>query len=238
MSEGEDVTLMIDGRTVTVPATASIWDAANALGIDIPVLCHDTRLPAAGVCRLCVVDVGERTLAASCVRACAQGMHVLTDSEELRQHRGMLIDLLVSEQPDVSLRELTTGDDQLYALARVEEVSGHALPDWRERAGATGRGNDHSSPVIRVDHQACVLCDRCIRGCNDLQHNHVLTRSGKGYGARIAFDLDSPMGESTCVSCGECVAVCPTGALTHAVLHEARLDDAAEQTTGSSRGGT
>ena len=80
------------------------------------------------------------------------------------------------------------------------------------------RPKDLSSPVIAVDHQACILCDRCIRACDDIQCNEVIGRTGKGYATRIGFDLDNPMGESTCVSCGECVAACPTGALTNKPL--------------------
>src|SRR5262249_54571964 len=77
------------------------------------------------------------------------------------------------------------------------------------------RSRDDSSPVIAVDHQACILCDRCIRACDDVQSNEVIGRTGKGHAAAIGFDLDVPMGRSTCVSCGECAASCPTGALTH-----------------------
>ena len=80
------------------------------------------------------------------------------------------------------------------------------------------RPKDTSSPVIAVDHQACILCDRCIRACDDIQCNEVIGRTGKGYATRIGFDLDNPMGESTCVSCGECVAACPTGALTNKTI--------------------
>jgi len=100
----------------------------------------------------------------------------------------------------------------LYALARDHGIDEIPLPDGSE---AHPRGVDTSSPVIAVDHQACILCDRCIRACNDIQHNDVITRTGKGYAARIAFDLDTPMGESSCVACGECAAACPTGALIH-----------------------
>ena len=79
----------------------------------------------------------------------------------------------------------------------------------------SGRGTDSSNPVIDVDHDACILCDRCVRACDDIQGNDVIGRSGKGYSTRIAFDLDDPMGASSCVTCGECVQACPTGALTN-----------------------
>ncbi len=218
---GKMLTLTIDGRTVSVPPGTTIWEAARLLGIDIPVLCHEPRMEPVGVCRLCVVDVGERTLAASCVRLCEDGMNVVSQSAEIEHHRRMLTLLLLSEQPESSAREATTGDDALYALARRQGIDEIPFPD-----GARGhpRGRDDSSPVIAVDHQACILCDRCIRGCNELQHNHVITRSGKGYRARIAFDLDVPMGSSSCVACGECAAVCPTGALTHKALQHWRRE--------------
>ena len=90
----------------------------------------------------------------------------------------------------------------------------------RPAAAASGRGADLSSPVIAVDHDACILCDRCVRACDDIQGNDVIGRSGKGYATRIAFDLNDPMGASSCVSCGECVAACPTGALTNKPIHD------------------
>jgi formate dehydrogenase major subunit len=124
----------------------------------------------------------------------------------------MLTELLMSEQPDSCAKQTTTGDNELLALAEHYGVDGSRLPRGK------GRARDDSSKVIAVDHQACILCDRCIRACDDLQNNDVIGRSGKGYHATIAFDLDDPMGESTCVSCGECMAVCPTGALTNKPL--------------------
>jgi len=206
------IRLTIDGKPALVPEGTSIWDAARTIGIDIPVLCHSPRLRPVGVCRMCVVDIGQRVLAAACVRPCEAGMNVDASSARVEKHRKMLAVLLLSDYPRNSAREAKTGDDQLLALARRFAIERIPLPD-----GATGgaRGRDLSSPVIAVDHQACILCDRCIRGCDELQHNNVITRTGKGYAARIAFDLDNPMGESTCVACGECMAVCPTGALTN-----------------------
>jgi formate dehydrogenase major subunit len=158
---------------------------------------------------MCVVDVGERVLAASCVRTCQPGMEVKTTTPEVESHRKMLTELLMSDQPAASEdpKETTLGGNDLLALARRYDAHGTQF------AHGNGRPRDITSSVIAVDHQACILCDRCIRACDDLQNNEVIGRTGKGYGARIAFDLDLPMGDSSCVSCGECVAVCPTGAL-------------------------
>jgi formate dehydrogenase major subunit len=203
------IELVIDGAKIEVPEGTTIWEAARSRGIEIPVLCHEPRMKPVGVCRVCVVDVGERVLAASCVRACQPGMQVRTATPELEAHRRVLTELLLSDQPPAALdpKESTLGGNELFALARRYDARAERFP--RE----DGRPADRSSPVIAVDHQACILCDRCIRACDELQNNEVIGRSGKGYATRIAFDLDLPMGESSCVSCGECVAACPTGAL-------------------------
>ena len=201
------VTLTIDGREISVPQGTSIWDAANLAGVDVPVLCHDRSVKPVGVCRMCAVEIeGARVMAASCVREAEQGMVVHTASEKVERCRSMLTELLLSEQPETSRKQETTGDDRLFALQERYGVEVR-LPRGNHRP------QDDSSPAIAVDHQACILCDLCIRACDDLQNNDVIGRTGKGYGARIAFDLDNPMGRSTCVTCGECVAACPTGAL-------------------------
>ncbi len=203
------VTLTIDGKQVSVPDGTTVWDAAKQNGVEIPVLCHDPRLKPVGVCRLCVVDVGGRVFAASCVRPCENGMKVDTKSEKVEKQRAMLTELLMSDQPDTDPKETTTGGNELLKLARKYNAWGRKFPR------GNGRPCDDSSPVIAVNHQACIMCDRCIRGCDDIQSNEVIGRTGKGYTARIAFDLDTLMGKSTCVSCGECAAVCPTGALVN-----------------------
>ncbi len=206
------VTLTIDGREVTVAEGSTIWAAAKAAGIDIPVLCHDERFDPVGVCRMCVVDVGAPAFAASCVRACEEGMEVKTATPEVERSRAVLTQLLLADQPERGRdpKQTTTGDNELLALAdRYGVTREDGLPL------AAGRGTDFSNPVIAVDHDSCILCDRCVRACDDIQGNDVIGRSGKGYSTRIAFDLNDPMGESSCVTCGECVSACPTGALTN-----------------------
>jgi len=218
----ETMRLTIDGREIEVPAGTTIWEAARAAGVEIPVLCHDPRLQPVGVCRVCLVDVGENKLAASCVREASDEMNVTTRNEKIEACRKGLVELLLSDYPADAESGSKTRGDELLALAaeygvewppaadggdaRTESVAG--IPSGK------GRPIDRSSPVIRVDHQACILCDRCIRACDDVQVNAVIGRTGKGYATRIGFDLDVPMGVSTCVSCGECEKVCPTGALS------------------------
>ena len=209
------VTLTINGQAVTVPAGTTLWDAARLQGIDIPVLCHEEALNPVGVCRMCVVEIeGARTLQASCVRTCEEGMVVRTHSPVVERNRKVLIELLMSDQPAESTRDAQTGNDELFALARTFDVDGSRFP------GTDGRPDDDSSPVIAVNHQACILCDRCIRACDDIQSNMVIGRTGKGNSTRIGFDLDSAMGRSTCVECGECVSACPTSALTNKAITE------------------
>ena len=211
------VTLSIDGQELSVPDGTTILDAAKSVGIEIPVLCHDERYDPVGVCRMCVVDVGARVYAAACVRPCEDGMEVKTSPPEVEQRRATLTQLLMADQPptDDDPKETTTADNELLVLARrygVEREDGIPL--------GGGRGVDTSNPVIAVNHDACILCDRCVRACDDIQGNDVIGRSGKGYTTLIAFDLNDPMGESSCVTCGECVAACPTGAIVNKAINE------------------
>ncbi|HZE66715.1 MAG TPA: formate dehydrogenase subunit alpha [Sporichthyaceae bacterium] len=210
------VTVTIDGREVTVPAGTTIYDAAATAGIEIPVLCHNPRYDPVGVCRMCVVDTGGRVFAAACVRPCDDGMTVTTTSPELERSRSVLTELLLADQlpRDQDPKQTTTADNKLLELADRYGVS----RETTDLPLGSGRGLDHSNPVIAMDHDSCILCDRCVRACDDLQGNDVIGRSGKGYSTRIAFDLNDPMGASSCVTCGECVQACPTGALTNKAI--------------------
>jgi formate dehydrogenase major subunit len=221
MLDTAPITLTIDGRKVSVPPGTTIWEAARQQGIEIPALCHSPRLKPVGVCRMCVVDVGERVLAASCVRPCQPGMTVETGTPKVEKHRAMLTRLLLSDAPQPSEAEKQARNCELESLGNRYGLCDGTPSEKAIAAAETSsprRPRDLSSPVISVDHQACILCDRCIRACDDVQSNDVIGRTGKGYSARIAFDLNRPMGDSTCVSCGECASVCPTRALSHKTI--------------------
>ncbi|MDQ1471275.1 MAG: hypothetical protein QOJ99_2755, partial [Bryobacterales bacterium] len=204
------IELTIDDKPVVVEAGTSVFDAARMNGISIPVLCHAQNERPVGVCRVCTVDCGDKVLQASCVRPAENGMKVFTANDKVRKHRRMILELLMSDHPSPCARQRASGDCELEMQAAAEGV---VSPRFSKRVSP--RGQDESSLVISVDHEACILCDRCIRGCDEIRQNHVLGRRGKGYNAGISFDLNRPMGNSSCVSCGECMVSCPTGALTN-----------------------
>jgi CRP-like cAMP-binding protein/Fe-S-cluster-containing hydrogenase component 2 len=234
MSSGDGmVHLTIDGQAVAVPPTktaydpqykktveipTTIYDAALALSErtgkpnPIPILCHREHVNPVAVCRVCVVeDRPGGKLTPACHRAVEEGMAVKTaeTSPRVKNCIKILTELLLTDQPADAATKAGGNDNELLQIAKRYGVTGARFPK-----PAKDRGRDESSLVIAVDHNACIMCDRCIRGCNEIRDNQVLGRMGKGYNAHIAFDLNNPMGESSCVACGECMISCPTGALT------------------------
>src|SRR5271154_5719305 len=223
MSPAGLIELTIDGKKVAVPAGTTVFDAARMNDIAIPTLCHQQNETPVGVCRLCVVDVGARVFTASCVRPAEAGMVVNTSSEKVHRARRTLVEMLMSDHPSPCARQQHSGDCELESLARFENIQ---QPRFSRRS--TGRAKDDSSISIAVDFDACILCDRCIRGCDEIRENFVLGRMGKGTHAGIAFDDNEPMGESSCVSCGECMVSCPTGALTNKGITRTELGSGPE----------
>jgi CRP-like cAMP-binding protein/Fe-S-cluster-containing hydrogenase component 2 len=201
----------IDDVDVMVPHGTTVFDAARIAGVPIPTLCHQQNQDPVAVCRICVVDVGERALQAACVFKAEPDMVVKTNSDSIVAARKTLYELMLTDHPSPCLRQQQSGDCELEtqaAAAGVTEVR------FNKRAVPV-LASDDSSQSIHVDFSACILCDRCIRGCSDIRHNYVIARQGKGYFTTIAFDANEPMGNSSCVSCGECMVSCPTGALTN-----------------------
>ena len=220
-----------DGAPVPRPTT--IYDATSEAFVlkpgdvhPIPALCHKEHLPPVGVCRVCVVEAAEETrrglrkkLVPSCVQRVTDGMIVNTVNSEadpeaakrVKAASQTVVELLMADHlPDPRNPDAPQPGpgNELAAIAERMEID-----QSRFAPRTLDRGQDTTSKMIMVDHDQCILCGRCQRGCNWVKGNNVIGRGEKGYESRIAFDLDDPMGESTCVSCGECAVSCPTGAL-------------------------
>jgi formate dehydrogenase major subunit len=207
------VNFTLDGREVHAHEGETIWQVAKREGIDIPHLCYSPEpgYRADGNCRACMVEIeGERVLAASCIRKPANGMKVNASNHRAKTARDMVFELLVSDQPK---RE--TSHDPISKFW-----------NWADRMGIeTGRfperekvGPDRSHPAMAVNLDACIQCNLCVRACREVQVNDVIGMAGRGHNEKIVFDFDDPMGNSTCVACGECVQACPTGALMPSAL--------------------
>jgi formate dehydrogenase major subunit len=194
----------LNGQTVVGRPDEPIHTTAKKHGVEIPHLCHGGNQRSDGNCRACVVEIkGERVLAPSCCRYPTQGMEVTTDSARALTSQKMVLELLISDMPE---REYTL-ENKLNDWARKLNV-GKSRFRKREQPRA-----DITHPAIAVNLDACIQCTRCVRACREVQVNDVIGYAGRGEDSKIVFDFDDPMGESTCVACGECVQACPTGAL-------------------------
>ena len=212
------VTFSLNGKDVTVPEGWTIWEAANGKGIVIPHLCHkpEPGYRSDGNCRACMVEVsGERTLVASCIREVSEGMVVITDSERAEKSRAMVVELLAADQPEVA----HDASSHFWDMAEANGVSESRFPKV-EPKGVPLLDNSHVAMNVNLD--ACIHCNLCVRACREVQVNDVIGMAGRGRDSEIVFDLNDPMGASSCVACGECVQACPTGALMPATV----LDDA------------
>ncbi len=198
------VEFTLNGQTVVTPADRTIIEIADAAGIEIPRLCYMEGMRADGNCRACMVEIkGERVLAPSCCRYPTDGMEVATGSARAVASQKMTIELLLADVPETSY----TRHSELDYWARKMGVG---KPRFRARPQPV---EDLSHPAIAVHLDACIQCTRCVRACREEQVNDVIGYAFRGGRSKIVFDLDDPMGNSTCVACGECVQACPTGAL-------------------------
>jgi formate dehydrogenase major subunit len=210
------VTFLLDGREVHAREGETIWQVAKREGIDIPHLCYSPEpgYRADGNCRACMVEIeGERVLAASCIRKPTQGMKVNVSNQRAETARKMVFDLLVSDQPKRD--EAHDPGSKFWAWADRMGIATGRFPE-REKPKA-----DRSHPAMAVNLDACIQCNLCVRACREVQVNDVIGMAGRGHNEKIVFDFDDPMGDSTCVACGECVQACPTGALMPTTLVDA-----------------
>jgi formate dehydrogenase major subunit len=203
----------LDGREVEAAPGETIWQVANRLGTEIPHLCYSPKpgYRPDGNCRACMVEIeGERVLAASCIRKPAPGMKVQSASERAKTSRKLVFELLVADQPARATAH--DPDSRFWNWADRVDVAGSRFPkDARPKP-------DRSHPAMAVHLDACIECTLCVRACREVQVNDVIGMAARGHHEKIVFDFDDPMGDSTCVACGECVQACPTGALMPATL--------------------
>src|SRR5665647_798724 len=202
--EAPIVTFQLNGAEVTGKANETLIQIAKREGIEIPHLCYKEGMETAGNCRACMVEInGERVLAPSCCRTPSAGMKVVTNSERAVASQKMVLELLLSDMPETAY----TRNNEVDQWAQKLSV-GKPRFEAREQVR-----QDNSHPAITVNLDACIQCTRCLRACRDEQVNDVIGLAFRGDQAKIVFDMDDPMGASTCVACGECVQACPTGAL-------------------------
>ncbi len=210
------IKFFIDNKEVEAIDDESIWSVAKRYGTTLPHLCYADKpgYRADGNCRACMVSIeGERVLAASCIRKPSQGMKVFTGDERSSLSRKMVLELLVTDQPKKS--HAHDPDSHFWKMAEKMEV-GKSRFDKRE--SNTVPLSDVSNKAMAVNLDACIHCNLCVRACREVQVNDVIGMGMRGHTSKVIFDFDDPMGDSTCVSCGECVQACPTGALMESNL--------------------
>jgi len=235
------VELTIDGQAVTVPEGTTLLDAARRLGIETPTLCYLENLTPVNVCRICVVEVeNARTLVPACSRKAEPGMVVKTDSERVRLSRRLVLELLGSSV-DLSTAPQIRGYMERYD-ARPERFGPPAPPSAAGERDAARPGHHHSPhgdsadragtvhQPVKVDndlyvrdYSKCIVCYKCVEACGtDAQNTFAIAVAGRGFEARISTEHDIPLPDSACVYCGNCIGVCPTGALMFKSEHDMR----------------
>jgi len=218
----------LDGKAVEAQAGETIWQVAKRTGTDIPHLCYTPQpgYRADGNCRACMVEIeGERVLAPSCKRLPTDGMKVVSASERARTARKLVMELLVADQP--ARTETHDPDSKFWHWAADLGVTESRFPA-RDHQPMPDRS--HGAMAVNLD--ACIQCNLCVRACREAQGNDVIGMAFRGSHAEIVFDFHDPMGNSSCVACGECVQACPTGALLPATLvdeHNHAVEKATEQ---------
>lgn len=211
------VEMEIDGKTVRVPEGSTILEACRSEGIDTPTLCYLESLTPVNVCRVCVVEVEEaRVLAPACSRSVEAGMKVRTDSERVRHSRRLVLEFL-SSSVDLSL----VSED----VKRWVKEYGAEPERYGAAAETVHQPVKVDNDLYVRDYSRCILCYKCVEACGvDAQNTFAIAVAGRGFDAHISTELDVPLPDSACVYCGNCIGVCPTGALMFRSEHEMRHD--------------
>jgi len=221
--DGMPVTLTIDGQEITVPGGTSVMRAAALAGLSIPKLCATDSVEAFGSCRLCVVEIeGQRGTPASCTTPVAEGMHVRTQTPKIQKLRRGVMELYISDHPLDCLTCAANGACELQDMAgavglrdvRYTAGQNHFAPRQNGEANPAYIPQDDSNPYFTYDPAKCIVCSRCVRACEEVQGTFALTIEGSGFNSRVSAGTpDQDFLASDCVSCGACVAACPTATL-------------------------
>lgn len=204
------VQITINGKQIEVPEGTTVLRAAEMAGIHIPTLCDHKELTPYGGCRLCIVEVqGFRVPIASCTLPASPNMVINTETPALKKSRKFILSMLFSERNHFCpFCQVSGGDCDLQNAAYREEMT-----HWPIQPGWNGYPVDSSHPYFVLDNNRCILCRRCVRACGEMTGNFTLSVAERGAASLIVADTNVPLGESTCIKCGSCVQVCPTGAL-------------------------
>lgn len=207
----ETVNLKINGMPVTAPKDATILEAARSAGINIPTLCYLKDINAIGACRICLVEIkGARSYAASCVQPVGEGMEITTNSPAIIESRKNTLELILSTHDKKCLSCVRSGDCELQRLSRE-----YGIEDENKYAGENEYYEiDNSAVHMYRDNNKCILCRRCVAACTTVQSVGVIGPNDRGFKSHIGCAFEVGLGETACVSCGQCIVVCPTGALS------------------------
>jgi predicted molibdopterin-dependent oxidoreductase YjgC len=204
------VNITVDGHKILAQAGQTVYEAAAAAGVEIPVLCHHPALPPEGACRVCLIEIEkQRNLQPACTYPVTEGMVVNTRSPRVMEARKFALELIVSDHPLDCMTCEATGDCRLQDLAYEYQVKDDAFGNGRKHSWPI----DDPNPFIQVDRNKCILCRRCVRACNYVNGVEAISVVYRGFNAKIAFGMDSTMEDSPCEFCGSCVEVCPVAAL-------------------------
>ena len=209
-----DVSLTIDGRGVSVPAGTSLMRAAIVAGINVPKLCATDSLEPFGSCRLCVVQIeGRRGFPASCTTPVEAGMKVTTRSEKIGKLRRNVMELYLSDHPHPWLADPQPGVSEMQDMVRAVGLTEVRYDAHRGTANHLDSVKDESNPYFTFDPAQCIVCNRCVRACEETQGTFALTIAGRGFESHVSPSAGEAFMKSECVSCGACVQACPTGSL-------------------------